>query len=95
MCLDIEGGGRGVVGSPLVQAPCDGTPSQKWYVHKLVDDGLFTGKGYRYFFNDLSEQVMDVAGASLSTGALIVQFPKKPLSSSGNQLFNQGFGGIG
>lgn len=93
-CLDTAGLGSLQVGAAVVQATCDGTISQRWYVHKLADDGLLTGKGYRYIFNDFSEQVLDVAGASTSVGAPIVQFPAKPVSFAGNQLWNHDIGGF-
>jgi hypothetical protein len=57
-----------------VQADCDGTVSQRWDVHKLVDSGLLTGTGYRYFYNVHSGMVIDVADAS-TTFTGLVQVP--------------------
>jgi hypothetical protein len=92
-CLDIQGGFSTSTGVPLVQADCDGTVSQQWYVHKLADSGLLTGKGYRYIYNVHSGLVVDVANAS-PTPTGLVQFPQKPLSQAQNQLWHQDIGGF-
>ena len=97
MCLDVEGQSKSA-GAHLVQQPCDfngGKPSQRWFMHKVADKGLLTGKGYRWVFNRNSGMVIDIANASTANGALAVQFFQKGLGDSDNQMFNFGLGGVG
>lgn len=93
--MDIKGGFSTAPSTPLVQAHCDGTASQKWYMHKAADVGMLTGKGYRYIFNKHSGLVVDVANASHQAGAQLVQYFAKPLSQADNQLWNFDIGGVG
>ncbi len=93
-CLDTANLGSLQAGAAVVQATCDGTISQRWYVHKQADDGLLTGKGYRFIFNDWSELVLDVSGASTSVGAPIIQWPAKSVFNGANQLWHEDIGGF-
>ncbi len=97
MCLDVENRSTSA-GAHLVQQPCDftgGKPSQRWYMHKLADKGLLTGKGYRWVFNRNSGLVIDIGNASTANGTLAIQYFQKGLGSADNQMFNFGFGGVG
>ncbi len=94
-CLDVEGGISTAPSTPLVQADCDNTASQRWYTHKMADKGLLSGKGYRYYFNRNSGMVIDVGYASHEAGARLYQYPAKPLYEADNQLWNEDFGGVG
>jgi len=96
-CLDVENHSK-AVGAHLVQTTCNlngGIASQRWFVHKVADKGLLTGKGFRWYFNRNSGQVIDIANASPNNGALAIQFPQKSLANADNQLFHVGVGGVG
>lgn len=93
MCLDIIGGGSNVQGALAVQAPCDGTASQRWFTHVLSDKGIFNDAS-RYLFNRQSLQVLEVAGASRTAGAQVRQNLQRTVSSASHQLMHERLGGL-
>jgi hypothetical protein len=75
-CLDIENGNSTVVGSAVVQRPCDGTTSQKWT--RWQDPNLAVW----HIFNNWSGLYLGVEGGSSVSGADFVQLSYSSTSQS-------------
>lgn len=89
LCLDTLSSAPGVV----VQHTCDlngGRLSQRW--NTRIQAEIFSPSGgFRHIYNRQSGLTMDVANASQSNGAQIVQFGEHGTPT--NQHFEQPFGG--
>ena len=87
LCLDVENNST-AAGAFIVQNPCDvNDPAQHWIVTKVAQVFSPNG-GYRRYTNKNSGLVMDIAGASTTNNARLVQY----FSHGGdNQLFQQVF----
>jgi hypothetical protein len=75
-CLDVENGLSTVVGSPVVQRPCDGTQSQRW-VRTL--DPIHPVWHISNFYSGL---FLGVDGGSSSAGAGLIQGRELPNNTS-------------
>lgn len=77
-CLDVD---SKTDGAPVVQRPCDGSPSQQWW--QDTPKGSFL---WAHIVNIWSGLDLNVVGASTAPGAKVMQFHRVPGAS--NTLFN-------
>jgi hypothetical protein len=75
-CLDVENGTSTVVGSPVVQMPCDGTTSQRW---TRVQDPLLP---IWRIHNAFTGNYLGVENGSTSAGAGFIQSSYLPNNTS-------------
>jgi alpha-L-fucosidase 2 len=78
-CLDV---GSKDQGAPIVQQPCDGSPSQQWSYNSEQEAG---DQFYRNVTNHWSGLDLNVEGGSTALGAKLIQWPR--VKGAPNALF--------